>query len=1250
MKSFPQIRQASTSASIKQILSAFIALLLLSGSIPAQTGTSSVSGLVLDPEGQAVLGATVTLTSIETNAVRTQKSNDKGSFVFELLPPGPYRVEVEATGFKKAVVNDVRALVSKPTDVSVQLEVGTLTEVVSISAGSTEALLNTQDATIGNNFVEKQIIQLPLESRNVVELLSLQPGVTRDGYVSGSRSDQANITLDGIDVNEQQTGLDVIAANVDDEDKAFSSVLRVTPDSIQEFRVTTANPNATQGRSSGAQVSLVTKSGTNNFHGGVYEFNRNTAFSANDFFNKQTGLPTPKLNRNVFGGTFGGPIKKDKLFFFYSYEGRRDESEKSDVRTVPLPSLGRGEVRYRDPGGNLVVLTMNQLNQLFPEVGINPLAVAILADAARKYPANDPTGGDASRPGELGLNTSGFRFNAPTPLRWNTNTVKFDYNLNSKHILSLRGNYQQDVVGRIPRFPDTPAPDFWSHPTGLAASHTWTISNSLVNNFRYGLTREAFSSQGDSSENDIFFRFVFAPVDASRTLTRVTPVHNFIDDVSWIKGVHNFQFGTNVRVIRNRRNSAASSFDQALTNPSFYEASGGVLLDPIENIGEGFETPVQNAVAALIGRFSEYTASFNFDRDGNILPVGEGVGRVFATEEYDFYFQDTWKFSTSLTFTLGLRYGLSRPVYEANGLQVKPTVSLGDYFEKRKAGAAQGKPFNDPITVDLAGPANGRPGFYNWDKNNFQPRVAVAWTPNFKNGFLRKAFGAEGDAVLRGGFAITNDHIGQQLAVQFDLNNTLGFSSAQTVAAETFNVTDNPAPRFTGFGQDVRSLPLIRVPNALAFPLQTPADGDARIESSLDDTIITPTNYSWNFTYERKLRGGLLVQASYIGRLARNLLVTRDIMALNNLVDPKSGMDWYTAAGQLANFREKSTPITAVPKIPYFENLFPDFRVTVGGVLLTATQSAYRRIARAAVGGRESDWTGLQLTLDDESILGENAFYQPQYAALSTFSTVGNSDYHAGTLSIRERFKDQLTLDFNYTFSKSIDDASGLQTSGSYGSAFILNPLRPQDNRALSDFDVRHIVNINSLWQLPIGRGRAFASGLSGFAEAILGGWQLTNIFRWNSGLPVQTPFDAAQWATNWNVQSNGVRLGPIESSPTKSNVNLFKDPVAAYKSFRNARPGETGDRNVLRIPGYIALDAGLDKTFKLPWEGHTLQFRWEVFNVTNTQRLGVLLATRAGLGLDIDPQLGEPPPNWGTFTGIQGAPRVMQFGIKYQF
>jgi Carboxypeptidase regulatory-like domain len=1241
----------------KAALTMLLMLLMLQSSVPAQTGSSSLRGIVLDPQGQAVAGANITLTHVETNATRKQTTNEKGNYSFDLLTPGNYRLEVEATGFKKAVVSNIRALVDKPTTTDVQMEVGALTESVSVSAGASEVLLNKQDATIGNTFSSQQITQLPIESRNVVALLSLQPGVTPDGYVAGSRADQANVTLDGVDVNEQQSGLNNIALEQDVQE-AFASVLRVTPDSIEEFRVTTTNPNAAQGRSSGAQVSLVTKSGTNQFHGSVYEFHRNTVTSANDFFNNQNGLPTPKLLRNLFGFSVGGPIKKDRLFFFYNYEGRRDASEEAaGPRTVPLASLGRGEVRYINDSGGVSSLNLNQLNQIYSTVGINPASVAVFADAAQRYPANDFTVGD-------GLNTGGFRFNASTPLKWNTHIARLDYNVTSdaKHVVFLRGNYQEDTINFAPRFPDTPSPRVWNHPTGLAVGHNWVISNSLVNNFRYGLTREAFSHQGDASQNSIDFREVFQPLSFDRTLNRTTPVHNFTDDLSWTKGSHTLQFGGNVRLIRNSRGSNSSSFDSARLNLFFYEDAGGSVLDPFFNadvpaVDSGFETNLGHALVALIGRYSQYAGNFNFDGAGNPQPVGESVKRSFATQEYEGYVQDVWRWKPSLTITAGLRYGVSRPVYEVNGFQAQPTVSLGKFFEQRKAGAAAGKPFNELITLDKSGPANGKRGFYDWDLNNFQPRIAVAWSPNFKKGFLRKAFGGEGDFVIRGGFAIVNDYFGEELAVRFDLNNTLGFSSSQEIAAETFNITDNPGPRFTGFNQDIRSLPMINVPSKLVFPLTHEADGDTRIEAGLDDSLITPTHYSWNVSAGRKLRGGLFVEAAYIGRKARNLLVGRDVMALNNLVDPKSGMDWYTAAGVLAKLREASTPINQVGPIPYFENLFPNFVRPAG---LTVSQGVYRRIARGAVGGIDSDWTSLQLRLDDQSILGPNVFYHPQYAALSTFSTIGSSDYHAATLSIRQRYHNSLMFDFNYTLSKSMDDASGLQTGSLFGSTFILNPLRPEDNRAVSDFDIRHIINANGQWQIPVGHGRKFLSNSKGFVNAFIGGWDLNAIYRWNSARPIycdtfacSAPYDAGQWATNWNVQSNGVRLIPIDGTTTKTSTdgtpNLFRDPVQAYRSFRNARAGETGDRNVLRGQSYVALDMSLNKSFNMPWsETHKLQFRWEVFNVTNTQRMGGL----ADIGLDIDPQLSNstPTPGFGSYVSIQGTPRVMQFGLRYTF
>ncbi|HYE13105.1 MAG TPA: carboxypeptidase-like regulatory domain-containing protein, partial [Pyrinomonadaceae bacterium] len=330
----------------------------------AQTGRSTVRGTVRDPQGNVVAGATVTLSDAERNVSRTQTTNEEGSYTFPAVPPGTYRVEVEAAGFKKAAVSDVQALVDTPVDINVELQPGLATETVTVTA-STEAPLNTTDATLGSAFESRRIEELPLNARNVVGLLSLQAGVTRGGYVNGGRADQANVTLDGVDNNEQQRGLDVVT------DEAFASVLRSTPDSLQEFRVITTNPNAEQGRSSGAQVSLVTKSGTNEWHGSLYEFHRNTVTTANDFFNNAAGsygpndfavltgaaragdprAPRPQLIRNVFGGSIGGPLKKDRAFFFFNYEGFREASETPVVREVPLPTLGQGIVRYRTASG-----------------------------------------------------------------------------------------------------------------------------------------------------------------------------------------------------------------------------------------------------------------------------------------------------------------------------------------------------------------------------------------------------------------------------------------------------------------------------------------------------------------------------------------------------------------------------------------------------------------------------------------------------------------------------------------------------------------------------------------------------------------------------------------------------------------------------------------------------------------------------------------------------------------------------------
>lgn len=1282
-------------------------LLCVPGAL-AQTGTSSVRGTVLDAKGAAVPGATVTLSNTEKSFTRTQTTTESGNFTFAAVPPGTYRIEAESAGFKKTVVEAVQALVDTPVDIDLNMEVGAVTETVNVTGG-TEAPLNTTDASIGVAFEAQRIQQLPLNARNVVSLLSLQPGVTRDGYVNGARSDQANVTLDGVDVNEQQTGLDVQSDQVSGVDEAFASVLRSTPDSLQEFRVTTTNPNADQGRSSGAQVSLVTRSGTNEFHGSLYEYHRNTVTTANDFFNNKAGrfvatdlpvvlgqkqvgeerVPRPKLLRNVFGGSIGGPIKKNRAFFFFTYEGTREASEESVVQEVPLTTLGQGIVRYRSADGSsdpscpagtpsgVICLTRSQISAAYLagngiDPGTNSAALAVLADAARRYTANDTTVGD-------GLNTSGFRFNASRPAQLNVYHLKFDFNLTDRQTLFVRGVYQNDNVARVRRLPDTPAPQFWNHPRGLAIGHTWTISNKMVNRFNYGFTRAAFTSGGDSTSNLINFRFIYQPLDFSRTLSRVTPVHNFVDDLSYVRGNHTFGVGANVRLIKNSRLSFGASFDSAITNPSFYDNSGDAVLftdsgagDPIfDNVSDDSATDLRDALTAVIGRFSQFDTDINYDKEGNLLPGGTGIQRTFATQEYETYFQDSWRMRPNFTINYGVRWSTSTPVYEVNGVQVTPTTSLSDFFQQRVASANNGVPYNALITVDIAGKANNRPGYYPQDWNNFAPSVSFAWSPNF-NGRLGRLLGRDGKSVIRGGYRMTYDRIGSQLAVSFDLNSTLGFHSNNGVAANTFNVSDRLGPLFTGFNVDVRSLLAaqgVTVANKLTFPLTTPADEDQRIERSLDDKLTTPYNHSFNLSYGREIGKGLSFEVSYVGRFARKLLASRDVMHLNNIKDPASGQTWYEGINKLIDARYAGVPITQVQSLPFFEHFLPGlagtFNVLGVPTVLTATQRAYMRIALPAVGGLNStDYTFKQSQWDDTPIaLFDNLFFHPQYAALSVFSTIAKSNYNSAQFSLRQRLRNDISFDFNYTYGHSLDNASGLQNSTLYGSAFIVNPLDPDASYASSDFDVRHIINANWLIGLPVGRGKYFLGNTKGITNTILGGWQLTGVFRWNSGAPIdgQTSafFEADRWATNWNVQSNMVRIRRILSSPS-ANVNgepnLFSDPTFAFQSFRDPRAGEPGDRNVFRAPGYFALDSGLYKTFNLS-ERQRIQFRWEVYNVTNTQRFSG--ANISGNGISQDPFIfgTRPPSDFGKFTETQkslnenrSAGRVMQFALRYEF
>lgn len=715
-----------------------------------------------------------------------------------------------------------------------------------------------------------------------------------------------------------------------------------------------------------------------------------------------------------------------------------------------------------------------------------------------------------------------------------------------------------------------------------------------------------------------------------------------------VRGTHAWQFGVNSRFARNRLESFARSFDIAAVNAEQFLGGSNFLTEQLQSrfdIQFANPTDVQNAVTAVIGRFSSYTARFTFERDGTLQSPGTPRLRDFRNADFEFYVQDLFKIRQNLTLTAGLRYALSRPIYEANGFEVKPAIPLSEYFHRRAQNAANGVPYNEPIILDLSGRANGKTPLYHTDKNNFQPRIALAWSP--KN----RVFGKNGESVIRGGFAVSNDNLGQILSITYESLNTLCFL---TNLQRRRNLTAaNLAPLFTGFDQNIRDLPDIAATN-LSFPIQFATNAPTSSQVGFDESLSAPIHYSWNLTFERVLPAGLIVSVSYLNRKARNLLQSRDAAQINNFVDPQTGMDWFTAATQLEILRQQNMPVSQVSQIPYFQNIFP---ANLSAQLncnapYNQTQAVYALVFKGAGScGNGTDWTGAQLALSllSSRFPGQHIFFQPQFGSYAAWSSIGKSDFQGLSFSVRQRLGTRLTMDVNYTFSKSSDTGSSLQFSPRFAnSSFVINPFRPEDSYAASDFDMRHIVNANWIFKLPVGRGEAIFGEVGKFANQILSDWQISGIFRYNSGLPISAPLDKG-WATNWTVKSYATRTADIKACPIRGESLFGCNASEAYRSFRNAYPGETGERNIFRLPGYFVLDVGLGKTFELPWENHKFQVRWEVFNLTNTQKMGDI--NLADYTIELDPRnAATAPVNFAKFIAIQGSPRSMQFVLRYSF
>ncbi|MBZ5689659.1 MAG: TonB-dependent receptor [Acidobacteriia bacterium] len=907
----------------------------------AQTGTTSLHGKALDSAHAVVEGAAVTLANQGQGISRTTTTPSSGEFEFLALPPGTYVLTVEKAGFKKYEQTNLQLLVNVTTSVNVVLQVGAPTTRIEVSGQA--PVINTEDATMGIAFGENQVKELPLEGRNVPDLLTLQPGVaytgnradtstsdTRSGAVNGARSDQGNVSLDGIRVN-------------DEGGHAFTSVLPVTLDSVQEFRVTTTNYNANEGGTSGAQVALVTKSGTNQFHGSAYEYHRNTYTSANDYFNKLTELQgcstlpdpnvcnkAPKLIRNIFGASLGGPIKKDRLFLFMNYEGtRRAEETVSSGEEVPSAAMRDGVLQYlctdptQCPGGasfavqgksgqtytpapGYFALGFQQLQQMDP-ANAGPDAAAMAYFNSLPAPNSNVTGD--------GFNYQGFVFASPTHQTQNVYIARADYNIteNGNQRLSVMGALRDDASdacgGCQPYYPGQPPQgQTVYHNKGLVVGYSAVLRPSLISSFHYGFVRESFGTIGNSDKPWIVFNFTQGPT-RSRNFQR--PMHNFSEDLSWVHGKHTLQFGGYVFLMRNPRFDFTSSFNSGSTNSSFTTTSGfadkNTPLNPANNgypdVDPSFAVSYDYPITDLLGIVTQATTVFNYDRKLNLLPTNAPISRRYAQDSYEPYVQDVWKIKPSLTLTFGLRYSLFSPIWETNGLQVCPNPSLGNWFANRAAAGANGIPSSQDglLQIDWCGTANGKRAYWNWDYGNLAPRVAFAWAPNKTQGFLSKLLGSGNKSSIRGGFGIVYDRFGQGIVDEFS-GNSFGLTTNLTNPITPLG----SLPRLT----DVNVIPpslLQSAPGAPSFPETVPTMqelGGSNFGSSLDTALKTPYSYALDFSVERELGAGFSLDLSYVGRLSHRLLGSQDVAQPLNLRDKKSGLDYFSAIQPLAKLYE----------------------------------------------------------------------------------------------------------------------------------------------------------------------------------------------------------------------------------------------------------------------------------------------------------------------------------------------------------
>ena len=1266
-----------------------VALVTLSGFLYAQGGLTAVRGVVRDPTGAVIPGVEVTLTDAGTGVARTVLSDETGTYLVSQLQPGSYTLRAELSGFKARLVNNVLLPVNETITLNVQLEVGALSDVVEVVSAADA--VSTVDAKLGTGFDSKKILDLPLNARNIVGLLGLQAGVSLNqqdgGQVNGARPDQQNIVLDGVNINRQETG------------SAMQGALPTTLDSVQEFIVQTAGTDAASGRGSGGQVQLVTRRGSNEWHGSAYEFYRTNGTSAANYFAPKDAATGKKqvtpLIRNIPGGSLGGPVFKDRLFVFGAFERRTDRSGSLESRTVPTPELLNGELRYRRTDGTFGVLTtgcggMLEAFSTIPCDTWNPALIGsrgwwekyrpFSTEAGARLAAGDNT----VRGGDNGANLLTYRFNAPKNQNSNVYISRLDYTLNSKHTVYFRGTLNDTVeIDSAETFPGFGnSRDRIDNSKGFAANWNWVISPTVNNNFTAGLTREAVETTGSARESysprfSNFFQTTGGVVQAINTW-------NFVDQLSWIKGRHNFQMGANIRTIQNQVNSYATvvlgnyGADANLTANNIGVASSPGLLRALGATEFGRVSSPQtvgDAVLAATGSATQFAEDVQYDVQGNKLARGLPFIRDLRLQEYEFYFQDSLRLNANTTVNAGLLYGFGTPPYEGTGLQVNWVQDMGQRWRD-----AHDTPLNTMtmplLTTQAAGRVNGKPDYYKTDKNNFAPRVSIAWTPQFNSGILGFFARKGGPLVVRSGYSLSFDGMGRSFARNAAQGGSIGLKTRFGTPGFSYSFDGQEgaprAPRVTG-NIDGLNLPRAFFPNAPAksdfsLPLSTGSTAGCAVgcgaggasSIAIDPSLHAARNHLINLTLSKELPGGWVVEASYVGRIARDLIGSVDIASPINVRDPKSGMTYYDAIKELYEKYETTNSTLAavlptIQPIAWFENVYKDKAETAArirglAVQPNATQTFFSLLHRVRAPGPNTQ-ASITDTIQDIETRAGSLLLQPQVQFFGLFTNYSLSNYHSGQFIVRRRFSNGFSFTGNYTLSKSLDITSAAESRGerpSNNEGLSHDPYHPEWQYGLSDFDRRHQVNVNSLYQLPFGRGKWIGSNMPAALNHIVGGWEISGIATATSGRPF-TYTSSSRFNHHYFGQSFPVMIKPIPLELQKGGGDVYligPDEATrrafALDNFKNTYPGGAVPRNEGRNgPGFFNVDLSIAKAIQFT-ESFTGRLRVEAFNAFNHPNFSNPNTT------DIDSNLGS---NLGRITSTSANnERVMQFSFRLSF